>query len=350
MPSGSETPAALRCGGFLDPGSPPDARPGWELRWEWRWEVFNADPIFGQYKPMGIAVDADCNVYVGAYSPTGGRVVKLSKGGDTMAQWGADGAAAGQFERLEAVAVDGSGNVYAADAGNNRIQKFSSAGAPTTIWANRFRCAGLASTGGPAVTCHVLPDDADFNGNPVVTAAENGTLFVGDSFKGVKKLTPAGPVAAKWDAAVPESAIQGISLDAQGNVLLAESRHKIVRQSATGTPLSQWGVQGSGAGQFDNPNGVAADAEGNIYVADTDNQRIQKLSPSGEMLEQWGRCSDGEGMTCTRFGTGDQAGQFAQPRHLAVNGRGEVVVADHFNYRVQVLKAIPVWSNPTPLQ
>jgi hypothetical protein len=332
-------PAALNCPGFIDPGQPPDAGPGWELRWEWRWYVFNADPIFREYKPMGIAIDAACNVYVGAYSPTGGRVVKVSPNGDTLAQWGADGSASGQFERLEGVAVDGSGNVYAADAGNNRIQKLAPSGDVSAVWADKFRCAQVK------VTCFSLPDDANFNGNAVVAADMAGTLYVGDGYQGVKKLNPAGAVLGKWGPAVAESAIMGISLDPLGNVLLAESKNKVVKQSATGAPIAQWGSPGSDAAQLDNPNGVAADRDGNVYVADTDNQRIKKLSPAGEVIAQWGRCADGEGDTCTRYGMGDEAGQFAQPRHLAVNGRGEIVVADHFNYRVQVYKAVPVWVN-----
>ncbi|HEU5314504.1 MAG TPA: hypothetical protein VFX49_00210, partial [Chloroflexota bacterium] len=136
-------PAGLTCAGFIDPGAPPDDRPGWELRWEWGWEVFNAAPVFQDYKPMGIAVDAACNVYVGGYSPLGGRIVKISPAGDVLAQWGADGKSVGQFERLEAVAVDGAGNLYAADAGNNRIQKLTPSGEVAAVWADRFGCANV---------------------------------------------------------------------------------------------------------------------------------------------------------------------------------------------------------------
>ena len=335
-------PAGFACPGFIEPGHAPDDRPGWELRWDWGWEVFNADPIFGDYKPMGIAIDSTCNVYVGGYSPLGGRIVKISPQGGTLAQMGTNGKAVGQFERLEAIGVDGAGNLYAADAGNNRIQKLSPAGDVTAVWADRFGCADVK------VTCHVLPDDSNFNGNVVLAVDAAGTIFAGDSYQGVKKLSPAGPIVSKWGTAVPESAIMGVSLDAAENVLLAHSKHKIVVQSATGTTIAEWGSPGREPHQLDYPNGVAADGEGNIYVADTDNQRIKKLSPTGETIMQWGRCADGDAMACVRFGTGDQAGEFAQPRHLAVNGRGEIVVADHFNYRVQVYKAVPVWVNTMP--
>ncbi len=99
-----------------------------------------------------------------------------------------------------------------------------------------------------------------------------------------------------------------------------------------------WGKAGSGRGEFNEPRGVAVDAQGNLYVADTKNNRIQKLSPMGESLAMWGE-------------QGDQPGQFKDPHGIAVGPDGSVYVADTWNHRVQKFDAngkfIKAWQ-PDP--
>ena len=79
---------------------------------------------------------------------------------------------------------------------------------------------------------------------------------------------------------------------------------------------------GSGDGQFNYPYGVAVDSSGNVYVADTDNHRIQKFDSSGGFITKWGS-----------YGSGD--GQFDYPSGVAVDSSGNVYVADGWNYHVQ---------------
>jgi len=68
-------------------------------------------------------------------------------------------------------------------------------------------------------------------------------------------------------------------VDAQGNVYVVDRiNERIQKLSASGQPLAQWGTKGTAPGQFQGPRGVAVDGQGNVYVADTDNHRIQKLS------------------------------------------------------------------------
>ncbi|MGH7289731.1 MAG: flippase activity-associated protein Agl23, partial [Myxococcota bacterium] len=83
-----------------------------------------------------------------------------------------------------------------------------------------------------------------------------------------------------------------------------------------------WGQAGSGRGEFNEPRGLATDASGNLYVADTKNHRIQKFSPTGEVLAMWGEQGSGPG-------------QFKDPHGIAVGPDGSVVVADTWNHRVQ---------------
>ena len=88
------------------------------------------------------------------------------------------------------------------------------------------------------------------------------------------------------------------------------------------TYLSQWGSFGSGNGQFNAPQLAATDAAGNVYVADSNNQRIQKFTGTGAYLTQWGSPGSGNG-------------QFSYPYGIATNGDGDVYVADFSNFRVQ---------------
>ena len=90
-----------------------------------------------------------------------------------------------------------------------------------------------------------------------------------------------------------------------------------------GTFLLKWGVKsGTGNGQFNFPYGVATDGSGNVYVSDTNNNRVQKFDASGTFLTAWGS-----------YGSGD--GQFVYPSGVATDGSGNVYVVDTGNDRIQ---------------
>src|SRR5438128_2730276 len=84
------------------------------------------------------------------------------------------------------------------------------------------------------------------------------------------------------------SAATRAALDGQGNLYVVEQdNHRVQKLAPTGEPLAQWGTRGSGPAQFDNPYRVALDGQGNIYVVDIGNDRVQKLAPTGEPLAQF---------------------------------------------------------------
>ena len=89
-----------------------------------------------------------------------------------------------------------------------------------------------------------------------------------------------------------------------------------------GTFVTTWGSSGTGDGQFNAPLGVATDGNGNVYVADTNNNRIQKFDASGTFLATWGIAGSGNG-------------QFSDPTGVATHGSGDVYVADAGNNRIQ---------------
>ncbi len=85
-----------------------------------------------------------------------------------------------------------------------------------------------------------------------------------------------------------------MATDADGNVYVADqSNQRIQKFTGAGTYLTQWGSNGSGDGQFLGPVAVATDAAGNVYV--TDNQRVQKFTGAGAYLTQWGSYGSGTG-------------------------------------------------------
>jgi tripartite motif-containing protein 71 len=99
--------------------------------------------------------------------------------------------------------------------------------------------------------------------------------------------------------------------------------------------VTKWGSLGSSDGQFVKPQGIAVDlSSGNVYVADTDNNRIQKFTSNGTFITKWGS-----------YGPGNY--QFTAPTGIAVEPSSSYVyVADAFNNRIQVFDRIQVFALP----
>jgi hypothetical protein len=120
----------------------------------------------------------------------------------------------------------------------------------------------------------------------------------------------------------------GVALDRQGNVYVVDQTtdriQKLFFDPTRGAvvPLAQWGGHGNGPGRFSGPAAVAVDRQGNMYVTDTNNSRIQKLSPTGQPVAQWGQ-------------PGAAPGQFSNPFGIALDGKGNIYVADNGNHRIQ---------------
>ena len=116
---------------------------------------------------------------------------------------------------------------------------------------------------------------------------------------------------------------RGLATDSAGNVYVADSEnHRIQKFTADGTFITQWGTAGSGQpGLFQSPSGIAVDAA-SVYVADRNNDRIQKFDLNGTFVDEWGS-------------NGQDAGEFNHPNGVAVDGQGGVYVADFDNRRVQ---------------
>lgn len=242
--------------------------------------------------PQGVATDASDNIYVADSSNN--KIRKITPEGlvSTLAgsdlQGFADGTgASAQFNLPIGVATDISGNVYVADQFNNKIRKITQTGVVTTLAGST---QGFADGIGTA---------AQFN-NPIGIATDmSGNVYVGDivNYK-IRKITPAGIVstlagstqgfADGIGAAAQFYYPFGVATDATGNVYVADNNNNKIRKiSPTGVVTTLAGstpgfADGTGGtAQFFNPQGVATDAQGNIYIsnfADFGNHNIRKIT------------------------------------------------------------------------
>jgi tripartite motif-containing protein 71 len=172
-------------------------------------------------------------------------------------QWGSYGTGDGQFSGPEGIAVDSVGNVYVADTGNNRVQKFTSNGDYITQWGS-FSPYGIA---------------IDSGDNVYVTGSV------------VSKFTSSGTLLTQWGT----GGIY-IAIDSNNNIYLIYN-YQVQKFTSSGTFITQWGGGGTGNGKFVNsPGCIAIDSNDNIYVSDDLGNltfRIQKFTSSGVYITQW---------------------------------------------------------------
>ncbi len=201
----------------------------------------------------------------------------------------ADGTgSAARFDFPVGVATDSGGNVYVSEWGNNTIRKITPAGVVTTL-------AGSAGLSGSA---DGIGSAARFALPAGVATDSGGNVYVAEwSNHTIRKITPAGLVT-----------------------------------TLAGSPRVSGSVDGTGsAARFNSPTGVATDSGGNVFVADSSNSTIRKITPAGVVTTLAGSA----GLSGIADGTGSAA-RFSGPQGVATDSRGNVFVADTFNNKIRV--------------
>ena len=227
--------------------------------------------------------------------------------------------------------MDGDGNVLVADSDHHRIRKISPNGVVTTLAGSGEEdfADGIGTAASFSSPCGVAVDGdgnvlvADYGNHRIRKISPNGvvTTLAGSG---------EGDFADGIGAAASFSSPFGVAVDGDGNVLVADSmNHRIRKISPNGVVTT---LAGSGEGDFadgigtaasfNSPCGVAVDGDGNVLVADSMNHRIRKISPNGVVTTLAG---SGEGDFADGIGT---AASFSSPHGVAVDGDGNVLVAD----------------------
>ena len=298
--------------------------------------------------PDGPTVDSSGNLYIAdSYNnwvrKVSNGVITTVAGNGTYGFSGDNGpATSAELSWPYGVAADSAGNLYIADYNNNRVRRVSN-GVITTVAGG-----GTSNPGdnGPATSAQLtVPTGVTVDSAGNLYFADTGYQRIRKVSNGVITTVAGGGTSYPGDNGPATSAVlafpRGIAVDAVGNLFIADSLNFRIRKVSNGviTTVAGNGTYGySGdngpatSAQLDQPYGVAVDSAGNLYIADTGNQRIRKVS-NGVITTVAGNGTYGF--------SGDNgpatSAQLANPSGLAVDSGGKVYVADTENYRVRVL-------------
>jgi sugar lactone lactonase YvrE len=306
------------------------------------------------YNPEGVATDAGGNVYVADLSnylirkitPSG---VVTTLAGTAGRSGSADGVGtSAQFGEVYALTVDSAGNVLVSDYGNSTIRKITPDGVVSTL---AGRAGATGSTDGTG-------SNARFAFPYGIAIGSDGNIYVADrGNRLMRKITPGGTVSTiaglvgfggvvdGTGSAARFSGLEGLAADGNGNLYVVDNTNSVIRKvtingvvtTIAGSTVGNANGAGTAA-QFNNPAGIACDASGNIYVADTSNYSIRKITPDGTVSR-----FAGGGFVGYAEGAGSTV-LFNLPRGIAVDALGNFYVADRNNQTIRKLTPAAVSS------
>ncbi len=289
----------------------------------------SGDGFFEQ--PNGIAIDSQGDVYIADRNNE--RVQKFSSTGAFVRKWGSSGTGNGQFSANNGavdIAIDSDDNIYVLDRGNHRVQKFDSTG------------TFLSSFGSPGT------GNGQFN-QPTGIAINNGdTIYIGDRLnERVQAFSSSGVFLFKWGGTAGSGNGQfasnngpvDLDFDADGNVFVVDrGNHRVQKFTRTGSFLGSFGSSGSGSSNFNQPNGIVVSPSGDLLIADRNNSRVSIWDDNSNVFSN-----------STTFGSSGTGNSQFNPTSgavaLAFTPEGDLWVIDRGNHRVQLFDG-PALASP----
>ena len=295
--------------------------------------AFNGDLIGTNtnfWSPIGVAVDVSGNIIVADRYQH--RIRKIAPSGQVTTIAGNSSAGFNEglfgtnarFNLPHGVALDVSGNIIVVDSGNCRIRKIAPSGQVTTIAGN----ANFAFNG------DLIGTNTNFNYPIGIAVDVSGNIIVADTVNSrIRKIAPSGQVttvagdgtgAFNGDLIGTNASFdspRGVAVDLSGNIIVADTTNNRIRQIAPNGQVTTIAGDGTAAfngdligtnAAFNSPSEVTVDLTGNIIVADTTNNRIRKIAPSGQVTTI----------------AGNDIAAFNSPFGVAVDVSGNIIVTD----------------------